>query len=111
MADRSPVDAYLLDLVGRCDQPVPLIDELTAAEMGTPRATAAIARAALSVLRAKDPEIIRADLERELAELDWLVRWRIRMAGHDVRGDTDWSRVHQVVTARAEYRRRWGVRC
>jgi hypothetical protein len=111
--DTTAVTRYLRELVGRCDGPVPLIDELTESDLGTVRGTAAIARAALSVLRSKDPAVIRADLERELAEADWLVGYRIREAGLDVhgRGDTDWGRVHEVVTARAAYRQRWGVAC
>ena len=105
------VTRYLRDLIGRCDGAVPLIDELIADDVGTVRGTAAIARAALSVLRSKDPAVIRADVERELAEADWLVRYRVREAGLDVhgRGEVDWARVNDVVTARAGYRQRWGV--
>jgi hypothetical protein len=111
--DTTAVVRYLAELIARCDGPVPLIDQLRADQLGTPRGTAAIARAALSLLRSKDPAVIRADLERELAEADWLVRYRIREAGLDVhgRGSTDWGRIHQVATARAEYRKRWAVAC
>jgi hypothetical protein len=109
----AAVEQYLCGLIARCADEVPLIDQLREADLATPRATASIARAALSVLRSKDPAVIRADVERELAEIDLLCRWRIRQAGLDVhgRGDTDWSRIHEVVTARAEYRKRWGVAC
>jgi hypothetical protein len=107
------VTRYLTGLIDQADGPVPLIDQLTADQLGTPAGTAAIARAALAGLRAKSPEVIRADLRRELLELDWLVRYRAREAGLDVhgRGSTDWPRIHQVATARAEYRQRWGVAC
>jgi hypothetical protein len=111
--DTAAVTRYLRDLIGRCDGPVPLIDQLREADLGSARGTASIAAAALSVLRSKDPDVIRADLERELAEIDWLARYRVRQAGLDVhgRGSTDWSRIHEVVTARAAYRQRWGVSC
>ena len=79
----SEVEAYLGRLVGRCDDP-PLIDQLTEADLGTPCGTASIARAALAQLRSKRPDVIRADLERELAEDDWLIRYRLRQAGLDV---------------------------
>jgi hypothetical protein len=109
----AAVTRYLRELVSRCDGPVPLIDELAVADLGTPRGTAAIARAALSVLRSKDPVVISADVERELAEIDLLCRWRIRQAGLDVhgRGEVDWPRIHDIVEARREYRQRWGVPC
>jgi hypothetical protein len=90
-------------LVALCREPVPLLDELTADDIGTPRATASIARAALRHLLDGRPDAIAEQLRRELAENDWLTRYRIRMAGVDVRGDTDWVRVVDVVTARREY--------
>ncbi|HET6918358.1 MAG TPA: hypothetical protein VFI46_02715 [Jiangellaceae bacterium] len=74
------------------------------------------ARRFASVIRAAEcwrldgtNEAIRDRLLDELAVADLLARWRVRMAGHDVRGDTDWPRVFDVVTARAAYRERWGV--
>ena len=74
------------------------------------------ARRWASVIRAAEcwrldgtDEAIRDRLLDELAVADLLARWRVRMAGHDVRGDTDWPRVFDVVTARAAYRERWGV--
>jgi hypothetical protein len=103
------IEHYLRSLVARCAEPVPLLDELTAADIGTPRATASIARAALRHLLDGRPDTIAEQLRRELTENDWLTRCRIRMAGMDVRGDTDWVRVVDVVTARREYRERWRV--
>jgi hypothetical protein len=111
--DTSAVRRYLLSLVDRCDSEVPLLRELRADQLGTPAGTASIARGALAWLLDGQPEAVEARLRGELAEGDWLVRWRIREAGLDVhgRGDIDWPRIYQVVTARAEYRQRWGVRC
>jgi hypothetical protein len=51
-------------------------------------------------------DAIRARLGDELEDADLLAPWRVHMAGHDIRGDTDWVRVHDVVTARREYRER-----
>jgi hypothetical protein len=102
-------EAYLRTLVVRCVEPVPLIDELGPEQLGTPVGTASIARAALAWLLDGQPDAIRGHLRDELATADELARWRVRMAGHDVRGDTDWVRVFDVVTARREYRERWQV--
>ena len=100
--DTTAVVRYLTALVDRCADAA----DRRAARRPAGRwvGVASIARAALSVLRSKDPDVIRADLERELAEADWLVRYRVREAGLDVhgRGDTDWSRVHAVVEAAAD---------
>jgi hypothetical protein len=92
--DTTSVTRYLLGLVARCDDgEVPLVDQLTEADLGTPRGTASIARAALSVLRSKDPAVVRADLERELAENNWLAVWRLRRLSGDLSEAADWSAV------------------
>jgi hypothetical protein len=71
------VEQYLRDLVGRCDD-VPLVDELVEADLGTPRATASIARAALAHVLDGQPDAIAARLRAELAEADRLAVWRAR---------------------------------
>jgi len=98
----------LLDL-GRHQGPLPIYgspewDQLVP---GDPRRFASVVRAAECWYLDGQPEAMR----RRLDEDNWLVRYRIREAGLDVhgRGDTDWTRVHDVVTARAAYRERWGV--
>ena len=99
------MEEYLLELVARGGPDVPRIDELAAEDLGTPRGTASIARAALSNLRSKRPDVIRADLQRELAEADLLVQVRLRHMIGDL-AELPWSRLHEVARARAE----WGDR-
>jgi Protein of unknown function (DUF2742) len=72
-----------------------------------PRRFASVVRAAECWRLDGEPEAVR----ERLTENDWLVRYRVREGGLDVhgRGDTDWARVYEVVTARAAYRQRWGV--
>ena len=96
------MEEYLLELVARGGPDVPRIDELAAEDLGTPRGTASIARAALSNLRSKRPDVIRADLERELAEDDLLVAVRLREMSADL-SEAPWSRLHEIARARAEY--------
>jgi hypothetical protein len=78
------IEAYLCDLIARCAESIPLIDELSADDLDTPRGTASIARAALAHLLDGQPEAIQARLRDELANADLIARWRIRMAGLDV---------------------------
>jgi hypothetical protein len=73
-----------------------------------PRRFASVVRAA-ECWRIDGNDAIRARLLDELADADLYTRWRVRMASHDVRGDTDWARVYDVAMARAEYRQRWEV--
>ena len=104
----ADIEAYLTALVARCDD-VPLIAELDAADIGTARGTASIARAALAWLTDGTPMATRRRLLDELDESDRLVIARLGSTHDDIRGDTDWTRVLDVVTARREYRERWGV--
>jgi len=99
--DTTPVEHYLRRLIAACDNP-PLIADLTAADLGTPRGTASIARAALRYLLDGTDDAIRQRLVDELETADLIARWRVRMAGHDVRGTTDWTRVQAVAWARRE---------
>ncbi|HET6685595.1 MAG TPA: hypothetical protein VFH02_03605 [Jiangellaceae bacterium] len=101
LRDASPIESYLRGLVDAVDD-VPLIVDLVEADLGTPRGTASIARAALRWLLDGTDDAIRARLGYELEVADLLARWRVRMAGLDVRGTTDWSRVQEVVMARRE---------
>jgi hypothetical protein len=67
-----------------------------------PRRFASVVRAAECWRVEGTDEAIRARLLDELEVADLIARWRVRMAGHDVRGETDWCRVHSVVMARQE---------
>jgi Protein of unknown function (DUF2742) len=67
-----------------------------------PRRFASVVRAAEAWRLDGTDEAIRARLLDELEVADLLARWRVRMAGLDVRGTTDWSRVQEVVMARRE---------
>ena len=98
----AAVEAYLRELIGKYDGDVPMIDELTKADLRTPKGTAAIARAALVQLRYKSDDVIRGDLERELAENDLLTAVRLREASADL-SELPWLRLHEVARARAEY--------
>lgn len=79
----TAVVKYLVDLVRQVAD-VPLIDELTEVDLGTPRATASIARAALRWLQDGHPEAIREQLEREVREADFFIAHRLRQASLDV---------------------------
>jgi hypothetical protein len=88
----SSVPDYLRSLIASCDDP-PLIDELTADDLGTARATASIARAALCWLREKQDDAIAVRLRHELAEADWLTAWRLRRLSGDLSEAEDWSAI------------------
>jgi Protein of unknown function (DUF2742) len=96
----------LLDL-GRRHGDIPIYgsNEWEALDRDDPRRFASVVRAAEAWRLDGEPEAVR----RRLEEDDWLVRYRIRQAGLDVhgRGDTDWARIYEVVTARAAYRQWW----
>jgi hypothetical protein len=105
---RAEFVTRLLDLGRRYgDIPIYGSDEWDQLVPADPRRFASVVRAAECWRLDGEPEAVR----RRLAEDDWLVRYRIRQAGLDVhgRGDTDWGRIYEVVTARAAYRERWGV--
>ena len=103
----TPIEKYLARLAALDDDP-PLIADLTETDLGTSRGTASIARAALAWYTEGRPEQIDARLRDELALAELFARWRVRAAGLDVRGTTDWPRVLDVATARREYQDRWG---
>ncbi|HET6753777.1 MAG TPA: hypothetical protein VFH23_07480 [Jiangellaceae bacterium] len=90
--------------LGESVGPLPLYgsDEWEQLPADDPRRFASVVRAAEAWRRDGEPDAIRARLLDELDVCDLLARWRVRMAGHDVRGDTDWVRVHDVVMARRE---------
>jgi hypothetical protein len=99
----TDVEEYLLALVARCDD-VPLISELTAADIGTARGTAAISRAALAWLRDGQPDSIRARLETQLREDDRLAIWRLRQMSADLSDAEAWGEVGRSI-ARARVAR------
>ena len=75
-----------------------------------PRRFAAVVRAAECWYQDGTDDAIRARLTQELADNDMLCRYRIRAAGRDVHEAVDdWGRVYEVVTARRDYRERWGL--
>jgi hypothetical protein len=100
----DPVLEHLLPIVeyGRQLGDVPLLSspEWAALPAADLRKAAAVARAAMAWHTDGTPMALRLRLLDELAVSDLLARWRVRMAGHDVRGETDWSRVQDVVWAR-----------
>jgi hypothetical protein len=93
----------LLDL-GRSYGDIPLYGSLQWAALDRldPRRFASVVRAAECWRRDGAPDRVRDRLLDELQVADLIARWRIRMAGLDVRGDTDWCRVFDVVQARRE---------
>jgi hypothetical protein len=111
----DPVVAFLEPVVrhGLAVGDVPLLDspEWAALPPLDLRKAAAVARAALAWHADGRPDTIRERMTQDLADIDLYTKWRVREAGLDVhgRGDTDWSRIHEVVTNRAAYRARWGV--
>ena len=66
-----------------------------------PRRWASMRRAADCWWAEGQPAVIRSRLLDEFEVADLLARWRVRAAGDDVRGDTDWPRVQAIVIARA----------
>jgi hypothetical protein len=76
--------------------------EFDALDPDDPRRWQSTVRAADAWYAEGTDEAIRARLLDELEVADLLARWRVRMAGHDVRGDTDWVRIFDVVQARRE---------
>jgi hypothetical protein len=105
---RAVFVARLLDLGRRYGElPIYGSGEWERLPADDPRRFASVVRAAECWRLDSEPEAVR----QRLAEDDWLVRYRVRAAGLDVhgRGSTDWPRIHEVVTARAAYRERWGV--
>ncbi|MGH8774815.1 MAG: DUF2742 domain-containing protein [Jiangellaceae bacterium] len=105
MADltRAEFVARLLDL-GRRHGEIPIYGspEWEGLDDFDPRRIASVVRAAEAWRLDGTDETIRARLLDELEVADLLARWRVRMAGHDVRGTTDWMRVYDVVMARRE---------
>jgi len=83
-----------------CDD-VPLVDELDVGDLDTDCGRASLLRAALVHLRSKQPDVIRADVERELAESDLLIAVRVRQASYDL-SELPWLRIHDVNVTRAE---------
>jgi hypothetical protein len=91
----------LVDLGHSCgDIPIYGSPEWAALDRLDPRRFASVVRAAECWRQEGTAEAIRARLLDELEVADLIARWRVRMASHDVRGDTDWCRVLDVVTAR-----------
>jgi hypothetical protein len=72
---------------------VPLIGDLTADDLGTPRATASIARAALAWYREGLEDDVRERLEQDLRANDFLVAWRLRRMSGDLAEVEDWAAV------------------
>jgi hypothetical protein len=67
-----------------------------------PRRLASTVRAADCWWSEGQPEAIKARLRDEIEVADLLARWRVRMAGHDVRDSLDdWMAVLDVQRARA----------
>ena len=89
---RTAVESYLRELVDLCDDP-PLIGDLTAEDLGTPRGTASIARAALAWYREGQEEQLRERLEQDLQDDDFLVAWRLRRMSGDLAEAEDWSAI------------------
>ena len=93
----------LLDLGRRCGEiPIYGSREWEQLPAGDPRIFASTIAAAECWRQDGEPDRVRDRLLDELAVAELLARWRVRMAGLDVRGDTDWCRVQSVVMARQE---------
>jgi hypothetical protein len=84
------------------DIPIYGSPEWAALDRLDPRRFASVVRAAECWRTEGTDQAIRARLLDELEVADLIARWRVRMAGHDLRGDTDWGRVFDVVQARRE---------
>ena len=94
--------ARLLELGRRYgDIPIYGSPEWEALDDLDPRRFASVVRAAECWRRDGDEEL-HVRLDEELHVADLLARWRVRMAGLDIRGDADWSRIYDVVQARRE---------
>jgi hypothetical protein len=94
------------------DDPLPLYrsPEFDALDPDDPRRQLSMQRAADAWWRDGQPDAMRARLIDELADADLYARWRVRLAGIDIREAVDdWPGVYDVVQARREYRERWGV--
>jgi Protein of unknown function (DUF2742) len=93
-SSRAEFVRRLLDL-GRRHGDIPIYGspEWEQLDVGDPRRFASVVRAAECWRRDGEPGAIREQLERELAENDLLARWRVRQAGLDVHGGTDWAAV------------------
>jgi Protein of unknown function (DUF2742) len=108
---RQEFVARLLDL-GRRYGEIPIYggDDWEALDRDDPRRFASVVRAAECWRLDGTDEVMRARLLDELADADLFARWRVRLAGIDIRQATDdWPGVYDVVLARAAYRQRWGV--
>jgi hypothetical protein len=92
LRDASPIESYLRGLVDAVDD-VPLMADLVEADLGTPRGTASIARAALAWYREGLEAAIRERLEQDLRENDFLVVWRLRRMSGDLSEADDWSAI------------------
>jgi hypothetical protein len=84
------------------DVPLHRSVEFDALDPDDPRRWQSTVRAADAWYAEGTDEAIRSRLLDELEVADLIARWRVRMAGHDVRGDTDWVRIFDVVQARRE---------
>lgn len=95
--------ARLLDLGRSCGEiPVYGSEEWDALDPVDPRRFAAVVVAAECWRQDGEPDRVRARLLDELAVSELLARWRVRMAGLDVRQAVDdWPRLYDVVQARA----------
>jgi Protein of unknown function (DUF2742) len=106
MADltRERFVASLLDLGRSCGEvPIYGSTEWEALDPIDPRRFAAVVVAAECWRQDGEPDRVRARLLDELAVADLLARWRVRVAGLDVRhAIDDWPRVLDVVMARRE---------
>src|SRR5690554_5198386 len=72
----ADVRAYLRAFVEQAPD-APLLRELDPSELGAPRGTASIARAALAWLEDGSPEVIAERLRAELTAADLYVRYRL----------------------------------
>jgi hypothetical protein len=100
---RETFVARLLALGRSCgDIPIYGSREWEALDSADPRRFAAVVAAAECWRQDGEPDRVRERLLDELAVADLIARWRVRMAGHDVRGTTDWQRVQSVAWARRE---------
>lgn len=99
------VETYLRDLISRVDD-VPLIGELAEVDIGTPRATASIARAALCWLVDGQPDVMAERLRAELADVDLFTRFRLAEASRDVAAAYPHEQVQRMVPLAELQRRR-----
>jgi hypothetical protein len=102
------VERYLRDLVALCDD-APLIADLTDADIGTRRATASIARAALRWYLDGLEEELHVRLEEELHVADLLAVWRLRRMSGDLSEAIDWAAESCRLSWAELQRRRYGT--